>query len=160
MMVKKQGWGVIIITLFLGLMFLATPLPNIVSVARPLLILLVILYWALYCPDHVGVGIAWFMGLITDFMYGIMLGPYAMGFAACAYLMVRLNARLRMFPLFQQTLFMGMLVAGVQCFVMTLSVLLGHENMAWPVLWSVPTSMLCWPVVILLLDCYGPQKNA
>ncbi len=147
-----KSTGIILLTFLLGLMFLVTPLPQSITLARPFLILLIVVYWALYAPEKVGVTIAWVMGLFTDFLYGIMLGPYALGFAVSAYLMIHLNARFNMFPLFQQTLFVGMLVAGVQALAISCSVLLGHGVVPWDMGWSVLTSMLCWPLVMLVLD--------
>ena len=148
----SKGITIIALTLFLGLMFLATPMPPAVTAGRPLLILLILLYWALYCPDQVGVATAWTIGLLTDFLYGIMLGPYALGFALAAYVVVRLNSRFKMFPLFQQSLFIGMLVAGVQLLVIAIGIVSTHMDMPWPVLWSIPTSFLCWPIVMIILD--------
>lgn len=144
--------GIIALTLFLGMMFLLTPMPLAISAGRPLLVLLILIYWALYCPERVGVGVAWVVGLLTDFLYGVMLGPYSLGFAIAIYMVVRLHARINMFPLFQQALFVGMLVAGVQCLAIVLGMLLGHIDMPWRVLWSIPTSLLCWPVVMIILD--------
>lgn len=148
----SKGIGIMALTLFLGLMFLVTPLPLAISPGRPMLVLLILIYWALYCPDQVGVATAWVVGLLTDFLYGVMLGPYALGFAIATYLIVRLQSRLLMFPLFQQMVFVGMLVAGVQLLVIALGVTLGHMTMPWPVLWSIPSSLLCWPVVVAILD--------
>jgi rod shape-determining protein MreD len=148
----SKGIAIIALTLFLGLMFLATPMPPVVSAGRPLLVLLILLYWALYCPDQVGVATAWTVGLLTDFLYGVILGPYALGFALAVYLVVRLNSRFKMFPLFQQSLFMGMLVGGVQLLVIAISIALTHMDMPWHVLWSIPTSLLCWPIVMIILD--------
>lgn len=149
---SSKGIAIIGFTLFLGLMFLVTPLPAEMSAGRPLLVLLIVLYWALYCPNHVGVATAWVVGLLTDFLYGIILGPYALGFGLAAYTVVRLHARIKMFPLFQQALFMSMLVGGVQVLVIAISMISAHISMPWPVLWSIPTSLLCWPLVMVILD--------
>jgi len=147
-----KGIAIIALTLFLGLMFLATPMPPAVTAGRPLLVLLILLYWALYCPDQVGVATAWTIGLLTDFLYGIILGPYALGFALAVYVVVRLNARFKMFPLFQQSLFIGMLVGGVQLLVIAIGMASTHMDLPWNVLWSIPTSLLCWPLVMIILD--------
>jgi len=149
---KSTSITIIALTLFLGLMFLATPLPAAMTAGRPLLVLLIVLYWALYCPDQVGVATAWTIGLITDFLYGVMLGPYALGFAIAAYIVVQLNARFKMFPLFQQSLYIGMLVGAVQLLVIAIGMTVMHLDMPWPVLWSIPTSLLCWPIVMTILD--------
>jgi rod shape-determining protein MreD len=151
-MKRTKGIGLICISLFVGWMFLVIPLPAAVSSARPLLILLIVLYWALYSPNQVGVGVAWVAGLLTDFLYGIMLGPYALGFAVSAYLMIRLNARLNMFPVFQQMLVMGMIVAGVQLSTAAIAMWVAQIDMPWAILSSIPTSMLCWPLVVKILD--------
>lgn len=144
--------SIMALTLFLGLMFSITPMPLAISPGRPLLGLLIVMYWVLYCPDHVGVATAWVIGFLTDFMYGVILGPYALAFSVVAYTTLRIHARLLMFPMFQQVMFVGMMTAGVQLFVIGLGLLVGRMTMTWPVLWSIGTTALCWPVVVVILD--------
>jgi rod shape-determining protein MreD len=80
------------------------PLPHEVSLLNPDWVLLFLLYWNMAIPDRVGVGAAWFTGLLTDVLTGRMLGQHALAYAVAAYICIRLHRQLRLYPLYQQAL--------------------------------------------------------
>jgi rod shape-determining protein MreD len=54
------------ITLVLALLLNLLPLTGTALMLRPDFLALVLLYWCIQAPRYVGVGIAWFMGLLMD----------------------------------------------------------------------------------------------
>lgn len=141
----RAGWWVIFITVVASIFTLMIPLPEALQAWRPLLPLLVVLYWVLYSPDMIGVAGAWTVGLLTDFLYGLLLGPYALMFAICAYLVLRAQSRLKMYPLFQQACWMGLFVLGVQAVVLILQALLMQRSVQWMYLLPAVSSFMAWP---------------
>lgn len=95
---------VVATTLLLAMILRILPLPREVFLLNPDWLLLFLLYWNMAIPERVGVGTAWFAGLIADALTGRMLGQHALAYAVVAYLCVRLHRRLRLYPLYQQAL--------------------------------------------------------
>ncbi len=60
----------VILALLLGLL----PLPVSVRPIRPYWLALVLMYWVIETPGRVGIGFAFVMGVLADFIYGGLLG--------------------------------------------------------------------------------------
>jgi len=86
-------------------MLTLVPLPSWVTPYRPDWIALVLIYWALALPHRVGPGVGWFTGLLVDVMQAELLGVNALGLATVAFVTNRFHLRVRMFPWWQQTLY-------------------------------------------------------
>ncbi len=71
---------------------------------RPDFLLLTTLYWAIYQPRRIGIGTAWWLGLLTDLTDGAHLGQHALAYAAALYALSLFQRRLYNFPALQQAL--------------------------------------------------------
>lgn len=91
-------WG----GLFIVLMLTILPLPRGIAWFRPNWTLLFVLYWSLRSPNQLGVGLAWFIGLLKDPLLGFPLGAHAILLATTAYIANKLERRFQMFPAWQQ----------------------------------------------------------
>lgn len=122
--------------------------------ARPVWVLLVLIYWAMVMPLHVGVGTAWVAGILLDLLSGTLLGEHALGFTIVIYFVSRMHIRLRMYPLLQQGLSVLVFVLIYQ-FVIYCTQGFIDELPTTPLYWLASlTSMLLWPwLYILLRDC-------
>ena len=101
---RHHGGGVILITILIGLVLSILPLPERLELFRPDWTLLILLYWSLALPQRIGVGIAWITGLLQGVLTATLLGQHAMAYAIVSYLIVKLHQRLRLHPLWQQSL--------------------------------------------------------
>jgi rod shape-determining protein MreD len=101
---KRIVAPVVAASLLLAMILRILPLPRELFLLNPDWVLLFLLYWNMAIPDRVGVGTAWFAGLITDALTGRMLGQHALAYAVVAYVCIRLHRRLRLYPLYQQAL--------------------------------------------------------
>ncbi|MGE0384200.1 MAG: rod shape-determining protein MreD [Gammaproteobacteria bacterium] len=150
-MERPHAQWVITLSFVVAFMLTALPLPSWASAWRPAWVAMVLVYWCIALPQRVGVVIAWVVGLFLDVLTGALLGQHAAGLAIVAWVAVRLHLRIRVFPLGQQALVVGLMLA-VYLAVMALvgrltSVTQSHGN---PLL-ALPASMLLWPWLFILL---------
>ena len=75
-----------------------------IDAARPDLLLLLVIYWSLSAPRIAGLMFAWLCGLAIDVLKGTMLGQHALAFLLVGFLTHKFQLRMRIFPIWQQTL--------------------------------------------------------
>ena len=100
----------IVLSFLIALLLTSLPLPENAISFRPDWLLLVLIYWCMALPDRVGIFTGWILGLILDVMYGSLLGQNAMALAIISYLVNIFHLRVRMFPLWQQSVLVFILV--------------------------------------------------
>lgn len=152
MRVLKKQSTLIVISFFVALALLIVPLPKVLAYFRPHFALLVLIYWVLYVPERVGIATGFIVGLLLDVLYGGLLGQYALGFTLVAYVVYQLQARLRMFPVFQQMLSILIFTGLVQIIAIWAHYLTG-QPLNYALQWlPVLTTALFWPLVAKVLD--------
>jgi len=118
---------------------------------RPPWVLLTLLYWSMVLPHRVGVGVAWLTGLFVDAATGAVLGQHALGYGVTIYLMLRLHAQIRSFPLVQQAATVALLLLPYMSILLWVRGVAGHPPRSWdywlPLLSAVPV----WLVLTLAL---------
>jgi len=147
----RHGGGVILFTLLVAFVLAIVPLPEAARIYRPDWVLLVLLYWALALPHRVGVGVAWLAGLVQDVLTGTLLGQHALAYAVTVYLIIKLHQRIRLYPLWQQSLSLLVLLALAQLIVLWINGIVGRPIHSW--LYWMPSLLgaLIWPPLFLLL---------
>ena len=146
----RGGW-VIALTFLLALALSIIPLPLILELLRPEWMALVLIYWCMAVPSRVGVTIGWLTGLLQDVSRDTLLGQYALAFAMVAFLTLHLHQRLRVFPIWQQTLSVGLLIMLECMLVLWIKGLTGQSPGFWKMMLPAFTSLLFWPPIYLLL---------
>lgn len=142
---------VIVFSLAVALVLTILPVPEWAQELRPQWVALTIIYWCLALPDRVGVFWAFFTGLVLDVTAGTLLGQHALSLSVVAYLVVELYPRIRIFPLWQQSLFVWVLLLVER--LLSLWVI-GATGQPTPTLWYwAPTfvGMLLWPWIFIVL---------
>ncbi|GAA5069506.1 rod shape-determining protein MreD [Lysobacter panacisoli] len=138
----------LVVALFLGLL----PLPAVLQPLRPYWLALVLAYWVIEDPDHVGLGIAFIIGLIGDLVYGGLFGEQALRLVVMAYILQRFRARLRFFPMSQQALAIGGLLVNDCIVTAAIHIAIGEPTRP-AAFWLSPLSgLLLWPLVYVALD--------
>ena len=128
------------------------PLPQLILPLKPYWIGLVLVYWAIESPDRVGLGFAFLVGLGGDILSGELLGEQALRLVVMMFIVLRFRARLRFFPMWQQTLAVFALLLNDRIVVMMVRGFAG-EAMPPSVFWLSPiVGMLLWPFLFLVLD--------
>lgn len=149
----------ITVTVILALIFAVLPLPGPLNAARPDLLLLLVIYWALSAPRIAGLLFAWLCGLAIDVLKGIMLGQHALGFLVVAYLTHKFQLRMRIFPLSQQTATVFMLLAVYQFIVFWLDGIIGRPVTTWMRWLPVLSGAILWPILVAVLDTWNRRNR-
>jgi rod shape-determining protein MreD len=152
MTLARHQNGVVILILFLiALVLTVMPLPNWVRDFRPQWVTLMLIYWCMALPQRVGVGTAWTLGVFEDVLTGTLMGQHALGLSVTAFLALRLHQRIRIFPLWQQSLSVFVLLLVEH--LLSLWVI-GATGQPTPSLWYwMPTlvGMFLWPWFYIVL---------
>ena len=146
----RGGW--FIVTSFLvSLVLTVLPLPDPLELLRPEWPALVLMYWCLAAPQRVGVGVGFVVGLLQDTLQGTLLGAHALAYALVAFAAVRLHQRLRVFPLWQQSISVLILLLLVRLVLWWVAGLAGRPPPGWVFLLPAVVGTLLWPAVFVTL---------
>ncbi len=106
-----RAFIIFIVTLLVALMLEVISLPESLIWYRPEWVLLVMLYWVIALPFRIGVGVAWFLGLMVDLLRGGVIGQHSLTYVIIVYTCATFCKRLRMYYPWQQGLFICMLIS-------------------------------------------------
>lgn len=149
---RAHSLWVIFLTFFIGYLLAIVPMPPWAMSYRPEWVSLVLIYWVMALPYRIGIGTAWFAGLLMDILEGSILGLNGLVFAILAYVTLSLHQRLRMFSALQQS---GMVLAlvGLALMVSHWLQLATGQTVASGMLFlmGAVSSALLWPFIFQLL---------
>lgn len=128
------------------------PLPELLLPFRPYWLGLILVYWALEEPERVGLGRAFLLGLVGDVLQGDLLGDQALRLAALAFIVLRFRARLRFFPIWQQSLAVFALLLNDRVLSLMERTFTGDPLPPLSFWYAPVAGMLAWPWIFLLLD--------
>lgn len=146
-------------TVLLALVFAILPLPGSAEVGRPHLLLLLVIYWALSAPRVAGLMFAWFCGLAIDLLQGPLLGQHAAAFLLVAFLTHKFQLRMRIFPIYHQTLTVFMLLALYEFLLFWIDGIIGQAVTTWMRWIPVFTSTLVWPLLVGVMDTWNRRSR-
>ncbi|MDQ3202432.1 MAG: rod shape-determining protein MreD [Pseudomonadota bacterium] len=141
---SQNGW-IVWLTFAIGLLLSVSPLPQFMEILRPLWLALLLAFWALALPQKVGMATAWCLGLAEDVLYGTLLGQNALILTLITFLVLSLQQRLRMFPMWQQSLVILVIFGLAQLAQLWLSALTGNRQPTLALVLPALVSALLWP---------------
>jgi len=156
-MIRARGWALpvsIALALLLGLL----PLPPALQPLRPYWLALVLAYWVIEAPGQAGLGLAFGCGLLADLVFGSLLGEQALRMTVLAFILQRFRARLRFFPLWQQSLAIGGLLLNDRIVAAAIHVALGAPQLPWTAWWAPLLGMALWAPLFVLLDAWRLRR--
>lgn len=156
---NRSSGARVAVTVLIALIFLIVDLPAIIEPARPHLLLLFVIYWSLSAPRIVGLMFAWFCGLAIDLLQGPLLGQHAAAFLVVAYLTHKFQLRIRIFPIYHQTLTVFMLLAIYEFILFWIDGIIGQPVTTWLRWLPVVTSALLWPALVGVLDTWNRRHR-
>lgn len=110
MLSTMRGSLIVVLTLLLALVASVIPIPEALVLYRVQILALVLIYWCLALPEYVGVFTGLVFGLLLDTLAGTVLGQHAMSLSLIAYICLKTYKRIRLFPLWQQAIFVTLLL--------------------------------------------------
>jgi len=122
---SRNGW-IVWLTFAIGLLLSVSPLPQFMEILRPL--------WLALC-----------LGLAEDVLYGTLLGQNALILTLITFLVLSLQQRLRMFPMWQQCLVILVIFGLAQLVQLWLSALTGNRQPTLALVLPALVSALLWP---------------
>jgi len=146
-------------TVLIALIFAILPLPGGMEVGRPHMLLLLVIYWALSAPRVAGLMFAWFCGVAIDLLQGPLLGQHAAAFLLVAFLTHKFQLRMRIFPIYHQTLTVFMLLALYEFLLFWIDGIIGQAVTTWMRWMPVFTSTLLWPLLVGILDTWNRRSR-
>jgi len=143
----------LVISLLLNMLFSLTQ-----TLWIPDLLAVTIFFWGIHQPRKVGMGLAFFMGLIVDVQQSALLGQHALSYVVLSYCAFRMHRRLLWFPIKEQMLQVlpFILLADALGWVMRLS--MGDDFPGWSMFFAPFLETLFWPIANILL--LAPQRRA
>jgi rod shape-determining protein MreD len=148
----------VLVSFLVALMLTSLSLPESVNIFRPEWLVLVLIYWCMAIPERVGIFTGWLLGLTLDVMHGSLLGQNAMALSIIAYLVSILHLRVRMFPLWQQSFMVFMLVLVHLALNAWVRGITGQFTITWAYWMPALTSALIWPFLFVVLRDLRRQK--
>ncbi len=147
----KQGGVIILLSFVVALLLTVLPLPEWAQPYRPQWYTLTLIYWTLALPERVGVGIGWLLGIVVDVLTAALLGQHALSLALIAFITHKMHQRVRLFPLWQQSLTVLSLLLIEKLLALWV---MGAAQQPTPSLlfWAPPlVGMFLWPWVYIIL---------
>ncbi len=136
----------------LAILLQLLPLPQPLAPFKPWWVALVLIYWSIETPERCGLGLAFALGFAADLLHGDLLGEQSLRLLVIEFIVLRFRARLRFFPLWQQTLAVLALLLNDR---VALLMVRGFAGAPMPpaAFWVSPfAAALAWPLAFLLLD--------
>ena len=148
---RSRNLWVIWVSFALALLLSVAPMPSFMETGRPLWLALFMTAWTLALPHRVGMTTAWVLGLAADVLYGTLLGQNALILTFITFLVLSLHQRLRMFPMWQQSLVLLVVFGLAQLVQLWLNALTGNRPPTLLFILPALVSALLWPWVYTAL---------
>lgn len=142
---------IVAVTLVIALALTVVPLPDWAEGLRPLWVALAVFYWVIALPERFGVGLAWIVGLLLDALTGTVLGAHALALTLVAFVAARMHLKLRMFPVWQQSLAVGLALSLYAFVLFWVGGLSGEMTRPLVRFLPIATSVVLWPWIYALL---------
>ncbi len=149
---RSHGGIVILATFALAMILTIIPLPNNLVYLRPDWVGLTLIFWCLTLPYRVSVVSGFLVGLLLDVLTGTLLGQHALALSLIAYVCVRLHARIRAYPVWQQMLTVLVMLILHQLVVLWVDRTIGRPGHSLTYWLPSLISMFLWPLVYRWLN--------
>ena len=151
--VPQPNWPIytsVIIALLSGLL----PIKESVIEFMPNLVLLVIVYWALYRPESIGMGWVWLIGIGQDLIMANLIGHHAMIYVIVVFMIKKALIKNKNYAFFE---YMSWLIAFVildVVFSMILNWSVQQISPNWTAIYTILGSILVWPWLYAVLSIF------
>ena len=148
--------------LFIGfsltIAFLLNLLPWGHFVGAPDFVALVLVFWGIHQPRKVGIGIAFFMGLLMDVHDATLLGENALAYTLLSYFAIMIHRRVLWFPIMTQAVHVFPLLLMTQAVQVLVRLVVSGRFAGWLMFIESVVAIVLWPLVTWLL--LAPQRRA
>ena len=146
----KNHW-VIWLSFVFAFLLTVVPMPDIMDLGRPQWVALLLIYWVVALPEHIGMVYSFIIGLLLDVLLGSTLGVHAMGFCVQTYILQLNYQRIRMFQAFQQAMVVLLLIVLTMIIIHYLQAIYVQVSVGNEYLIPSIFSAFFWPWLYILL---------
>jgi rod shape-determining protein MreD len=145
-------WSSLLLALFANMLPLGrTPwLPDFVAV--------VLVFWSVHQPQRVGIGVAFFFGLLMDVHQAALLGQHALAYTALSFFAITIHRRLLWFSVPSQAVQVLPLFVAAHAIELALRMVAGGVFPGLNLLLAPAVEAVLWPVISVIL--LAPQRRA
>ena len=147
--------------LFVALTVLIAFAINFVPLGRnplmPDVVALVLVFWNVHQSRRVGVGLAFFFGLLMDVNDGAVLGQHALAYTLLSFFAITIHRRLLWFTVPSQAVQILPLFFAAHLVSMFARLLAGGMFPGWNLLFAPVLEALLWPIATWIL--LAPQRR-
>ena len=126
-------------------------LPDWLFYFRPDWLALVVIYWIVKLPERVSIGYACINGLFLDLLLVKPFGVNAIAFVLVGYLAAKWSAQIRVLSLWQQCLFVSVLIMLLKLIVGMTSAIMADFVFTTYYWFSAVGNVVFWAVISILL---------
>ncbi len=156
----RQAVWPIPLSLILAMYLTILPIPGWPWDYRPPWAALAILFWCFAEPRRVGILTAFVMGLLLDVLTGTLLGQHALSLSVTAYLALIIRPRIRIFPPWQQTFFVALILLSERLLTLWIIGATGQTLPSLDYWFSALAGLACWPILAWLLIPFERRLEA
>lgn len=124
----------------------------------PDFVALVLVFWSIHQPRRVGIGVAFFMGILMDVHDATLLGENALSYTLLSYFAIMIHRRVLWFPIGIQALHVLPLLLLMQIVQVVVRWSVSQQLPGWFYFAESVVATLLWPAVSWLL--LAPQRRA
>lgn len=163
-MIMRQGQQLLLPAnpLFIWGSLLAALLIDMLPLGRtawmPDVLMLLLVFWSVHQPLRVGIGVAFFFGVVMDVQQAALLGQHALAYTALSFFAITMHRRLLWFSVPSQALQVLPIFVAAHAIELGIRMLGGGVFPGWQMLLAPLIESVLWPIVSVLL--LAPQRRA
>lgn len=146
----------IIVSLIIAFLLNLLPWGHMIGV--PDFVALVLVFWSINQPRKVGIGVAFFMGLMMDVHEATLLGENALAYTLLSYFAIMIHRRVLWFPSVTQALHILPLLLLTQTVELVIRLVVSGKFPGWFYFAESFTAAFLWPIITWIL--LAPQRRA
>lgn len=155
--IKSSNIGLIAVTIAIAFLCALFPLPHIFLNVRPQFVFALTLYWIFFAPERCGMGFAFCIGVLSDFILGTPLGSAALVFVLLSMFAVRFSRVFANFSILHQASVVGIFLACNAILQGWILSSFDHRIFNVYYIFSAVTTMMLWPFLSAALDYFRPR---
>ena len=127
-------------------------------IGAPDFVALLLVFWGIHQPRKVGIGIAFFMGLLMDVHDATLLGENALAYTLLSYFAIMIHRRVLWFPVLTQAVHVCPLLLMAQAIQVLVRCSFTDKFPGLMVFIESAVGIVLWPVITWML--LAPQRRA
>ncbi len=149
----QYSWPVYV-TVFAALVLVLAPFTGWLESFMPNLVLMVIVYWAIYRPDVLGLGVTWIIGLAHDCITLSMIGQHALIYVVVVFVLNTGSAKTKNYAFLEYMTWLILFIIFDALMSVLFNRIFQQIEFEWGMIYSVLGGIIIWPWLYVLLNYF------